>query len=143
MSFDLKIISGDLRINNGVVQTVVDSEKLIQDLLKLATTDVGANPLYTWYGSFLSRTMIGSAMEDEITASIAEDQLKASLDNLKLLQQEQVKSLQRVSADEQIAKISSVIVNKNRFDPRVYDVTINVISKGIKPITTSFQVSTI
>ena len=35
MSFDLKIRSGDLVLSSGDLQTVVDTEKLTQDILKM------------------------------------------------------------------------------------------------------------
>ena len=54
MSFDLKIINGDLVIKNGQLTTVVDSEKLIQDILKICLTEAGSNPMQPWYGSSIS-----------------------------------------------------------------------------------------
>src|ERR1039458_5609818 len=39
MSFDLKLINGDLVIQNGELQTVTNSEKLIQDILKICLTE--------------------------------------------------------------------------------------------------------
>ena len=41
MSFDLKITNGDLVINNGLLTIVVDSEKLIQDILKICLILIG------------------------------------------------------------------------------------------------------
>ena len=143
MSFDLKIKNGDLVLNNGQLQTVVDSEKLIQDILKMCLTTAGTNPLHPWYGSFISRTIIGNPMSNGIIVQIAKSQLSTALDNLKNLQNQQVKSFQRVSADEQINLISDISIIRNQIDPRLFDVNIKVISKGNKPITTAFRVSTI
>ena len=143
MSFDLKIINGDLSLKNGQLQTVVDSEKLIQDILKICLTTAGSNPLHPWYGSLISRTIVGSPLYSSIIVQIAKNQLSTSLDNLKSLQDIQVKSLQRVSADEQISTVLDISVIRNQIDPRLFNVTVKALSKGLKPITTAFSISTI
>lgn len=143
MSFDLKIISGDLVINSGDLQKVVDSEKLIQDILKICLTNVGSNPLNPGYGSFLSRTIVGNPVNASVLVQISKSQLNTALINLQNLQLEQIRSFQRVSADEQIAAITDISVLQSQTDPRLYSVTISVLNKGFKPITTAFNVSTI
>lgn len=143
MSFDLKIINGDLVVKNGDLQQVIDSEKLIQDILKLCLTTAGTNPLHPWYGSFLSRTVVGNPMDSTMLASISKSQLNTALNNLKTLQELQVKNFQRVSADEQIAAILDISVIRNTVEPRLIDIRIKALTKGLKPITTAFRVSTI
>lgn len=143
MSFDLKIVNGDFVTFNGDLKQVVDTEKLIQDILKICLTTAGTNPLLPWYGSFLSRTLIGSALQTNILVQVAKSQLNTALQNLQSLQTIQVKSFQRVSADEQISAISDISIIRNQLDPRLFDVRIKVLTKGLKPITTAFRVSTI
>jgi phage baseplate assembly protein W len=143
MSFDLKIVKGDLVINKGDLQPVVDSEKLIQDILKICLTTAGSNPLNPWYGSFISRTIVGNPNYSNMLIQIAQSQLYTALTNLQSLQSLQVQSFQRVSADEQISAIRDISISRNKLDPRLYNVNISVISKGIKPITTAFSISTI
>ena len=143
MSYDLKISNGDFVLANGDLQTVVDSEKLIQDILKICLTTAGTNPLQPWYGSFLSRSIIGSPQHTTVLVQIAKSQLNTALDNLKDLQTLQVKSFQVVSADEQIAVISNISIVRNQIDPRLFDVRIRALTKGRKPISTAFRVSTI
>ena len=143
MSFDLKIKNGDLAINNGILQTVIDSEKLIQDILKMCLTTAGTNPLHPWYGSFISRTIIGNPNASDVLVQISKSQLTTSLENLRNLQDQQVKSFQRVSADEQIGAILDISIIRSSIDPRLFDVRIKVLTKGTKPITTAFRVSTI
>ena len=143
MSFDLKIVNGDLVVNQGSLQTVVDSEKLIQDILKICLTDVGSNPLHPSYGSFLSRSVIGNALQTSVVVQIAKSQINSCLINLQTLQQLQVKSLQRVTADEQLAAITGISVTRSAFDPRLFNVKISCMTKGFQPITTAFTVSTI
>lgn len=143
MSYDLKITNGDLVINNGQLQPIIDSGKLIQDLLKICLTNVGALPLHPWYGSFLSRTIIGTAISTSILVQVSKTQLTTALENLQSLQNQQVKSFQRVSGDEQIGIIKNISIVRNAIDPRWFDVRISVLNKGNKPITTEFRVSTI
>lgn len=143
MSFDLKIRGGDLFIINGQLQTIVDSEKLIQDILKICLTTAGSNPIHPWYGSFISRTIVGNPNYSSILVQIGKTQLNTALQNLKDLQDLQVKSFQRVSADEQISAIQDISINTDSIDPRLFNVVVSVISKGLKPITTAFKISTI
>jgi hypothetical protein len=143
MSFDLKIINGDLVLNTGKLQAVVDSEKLIQDILKICLTTAGTNPINPWYGSFIARTIVGNPNYSGMLIQIAKSQLNTSLENLKSLQDLQLKSFQVVSADEQISVIRDISIIRNQLDPRLYDVRISVITKGTKPISTAFKVNTI
>ncbi len=143
MSFDLKLRNGDLVLTNGQLQTVIDSEKLIQDILKICLTTAGSNPIHPWYGSFISRTIIGNPNYSSILVQIGKSQLNTALQNLKDLQDLQVKSYQRVSADEQISAIQDISINRDVIDPRLFNVVVSVLSKGLKPITTSFRISTI
>jgi multidrug efflux pump subunit AcrA (membrane-fusion protein) len=143
MSFDLKINKGDLVINNGKLQAVVDSEKLIQDILKICLTTAGSNPQHPWYGSYLSRTIVGNPNQNDVLVQMAKSQLNKSLENLKTLQDLQIKSFQRMSADEQLGAILDISIIRNQIDPRLFDVRIKAFTKGSKPITTAFRVSTI
>lgn len=143
MSFDLKIIGGDLVIQSGQLRTVVDTEKLIQDILKICLTTAGANPLYPWYGSFISRTLIGNPNYTSSLVQIAKSQLNTALNNLKQLQQTQLQSFQRVSADEQLASIVDISVVQSQINPTLFSVKVQALSKGLKPVTTAFTINTI
>lgn len=139
----MKINRGDLVIANGDLKTVVDSEKLIQDILKIALTTAGSNPTHPWYGSFISRTLVGNPNQSSVLVQIAKSQLSTALTNLQQLQDLQAQSYQRMTADEQLAAISDISIVQNQIDPRLFDVVIKALSKGLKPITTAFTVSTI
>lgn len=143
MSFDLKILKGDLVIANGDIKQVIDSEKLIQDILKLCLTTAGSNPLHPWYGSYLSRTIVGNPMETSMLAEISRSQLNTALENLKSLQELQIKAFQPITADEQLGAVLDISVRRNNIDPRLFEVNIKALTKGFKPITTAFRVSTI
>jgi len=142
MSFDLKLVNGDFVITNGALKTVVDTEKLTQDILKMCLTTAGTNPIHPWYGSFISRTIIGNPNHTTILVQIAKSQLNTALQNLKDLQSLQTKSFQRMSADEQIAAITDISILQS-VDPREFSVVIKILTKGLQPITTAFNISTI
>jgi phage baseplate assembly protein W len=143
MSIDLKITNGDLVINNGDLQTVQDSEKLIQDILKILLTDVGADPLQPAYGSFLARSVIGTAINNGALVQIAKSQINTCLTNLQSLQKKQVAQMQKVSADEQLAAITGISVIRSTFDPRLFNVKVSCLTKGFQPVSTAFTISTI
>lgn len=143
MSFDLKIINNDLVLNGGDLRQVVNSELLIQAILKICLTDVGSNPLHPSYGSFLSRTIVGNPAATGMIAQIAQSQINTCLTNLQYLQQLQIKSLQKVTADEQLGAILGIQVLRSAFDPRLFNVKIKVQTRGYLPITTSFSINTI
>lgn len=143
MSYDLKIIGGDLVIQNGALRTVVDSEKLIQDILKMCLTTAGSNVLHPWYGSFISRTLVGNPNYTSSLVQIAKSQLTTALNNLKQLQTIQLNSFQRVSADEQLAAITDISVVQNQINPTLFSIKVQALSKGLKPITTAFSVNTL
>jgi hypothetical protein len=141
MSFDLQVTNGDLVLVNGDLGTVTGSNKLVQDLLKIALTTAGANVLQPWYGSLISRTLIGSFLNSDITVSVAQNQLQNAIENLQNLQNIQVSSGQKMDPAEQIAFISNISIVRNTVDPRLYSVTINVISRAFGKVTASFTVN--
>ncbi len=143
MSFDFKIRSGDLVLQNGDLKIVINSEKLIQELLKICLTAAGANPLHPWYGSYISRTLIGSPLGTNIVIQVAQSYLQNAIENLKKLQELQIKSFQKVSPDELIGSILDISIIRNNIDPRLFDVRVKVLTRGSKPITTAFTVDTI
>lgn len=141
MSFDLKLFGGDLVINNGDFTVVEDADKLVQDVLKLVSTQLGSNPFFPAYGSPISQALIGTS--DIIFAQdVAINQLQASIERLKDLQQDQIKNNQIVTAAEQISVIRDVSVKQARDDPRYYYVNFTVINKAFQSVPISFAVVT-
>jgi hypothetical protein len=143
MSYDLAITNGNLSLQNGDLAQVTDLLKLEQDILKICLTDVGSNPMHPSYGSFLSRSVIGNPSATSVVAQIAKTQINTCLTNLQQLQQLQLKSFQKVSANEQLAAITNISVIRSVFDVRLFTVKIRAISKGMGPLVTSFTVSSI
>lgn len=139
MSFDLKIVAGDLKIENGNLAILQGKDKLGQDLVKIATTELGANPLHSWYGSMVSASLIGSALPEEITNNIAQSQLQNAIDILKQLQNLQASSGQKMTPDEQISYIQGISIQRSTRDMRVVKVIIKVLTKAFGTVSVSFN----
>lgn len=143
MSFDLKLFGGDLVIKDGDFDTVEDSDKLVQDVLKLVSTQLGTNPFFPAYGSPIAQGMVGTVFETEFVEDVATQQLRASLERLQDLQRDQIRQNQIVTPEEQIAAIEDVRVSQDRTDPRYYIVSLTVISKAFQRIPVQFAVASV
>lgn len=141
MSFDLKILNGDLNIGtNSDLDTVENTEKLIQDILKMLMTEIGSNVFFPWIGSAITSAMIGSPYDTEFIATIAENQIRSSLETLQSLQREQ--SLKQiVSPSELLAAIKNINVVRNEIDPTFFSVLLTVLTKNLNVVDTSFNVT--
>ena len=142
MSFDFRLRSGDLSIVNGDFEQIKDSPKLIQDILKIATTQAGTNPFAPWYGSLLSRTMIGSILPDGIIITAAQGQLQLAISALQNMQAIQIQQRQTLSADEQLAAVLGIQVGRSPVDQRLFQVKISVVTKSYRSTSVAFTVST-
>ena len=141
MSFDLKVHLGDLQISNtGDLQKVENTEKLIQDILKMVTTPLGGNPFFPWYGSPISNTLIGSPLSHDFLGTLASAQLRQSLETLQKLQRTQAAAGQNVTAAEMLAAIQEVKIERNQTDPRYFRIVIKALTKALTSATTSFDV---
>jgi len=140
MSFDFRIVSGDLEIGaDGDIGKVEDTEKLVQDVLKVAHTPLGSNLFYPWYGSPISQSLVGNALDMEFLSTVASSQLQTSLENLQRLQQKQALE-QRVTPFEQLAAVKSIAITRNQVDPRFFLVIIEVITRALSVVTTQFAI---
>ncbi len=141
MSFDLKIENGDLSIGaDGDLQKVEDSDKLIQDILKMATFPLGGNKYHPWYGSPISNTLVGNVLDFEFTSTVASGQLRNALEKLQQLQKIQA-TYQKVTPAEQLAALKQVNIQRNQIDPRYFRVFIDVLTGAFTSRHTEFGMS--
>lgn len=132
MSFDLKIKNGDLHISStGDLQKVQDTEKLIQDILKIVTTPLGSNPFFPWYGSSVSSSLIGNPFSFQFVGNLASSQIRESLETLQKWQNVQTSSGQSVTPYELLAAIQEVKVERNQIDPRYFRIVIKALTKAL------------
>lgn len=140
MSFDLRIKNGDLQISStGDLQKVEDTEKLIQDILKILSIPLGGNPSFPWYGSSISTSLIGNPFNFQFTSSLTSAQIRDALEILQKLQNIQA-GRQAVSPAELLAAIQEVRVERNQTDPRYFRVVIKALTKALTSVSTSFDV---
>jgi len=141
MSFDLKLRDGQLVLkNSGDIDIVYNTEKLEQDVIKVAITPLGANKLNPWYGSILSKTLIGMPFDLELAKNLSADQLVSSLETLRILQINQAQQ-QNVSASEAISSILGVDFKRDELDFRKISVFINILSRSSKKSLIELTVS--
>ena len=142
MSFDLKLEQGDIQISAESDLAIVENgDKLTQDVLKVVTTQLGANKRFPWYGCPLTQSMIGRAFDSVFISSVASNQLRFSITNLQRLQQEQITNDQVVTNQEQIAAVQNLSVNQNPIDPRFFNIDLTVLSKAFRRVNASFSVT--
>lgn len=140
MSFDLRVSSGDLALSpDGDLERLVDTKKLIQDIVKILTTQLGANPFFPWYGSPITRSLTGRVLEERFVSSVATQQLRAALERLQTLQRGQLSENQVVTPLETLAAIQSVIVEQNPIDARFYRIFLVVLSRALQPVPISMD----
>jgi len=142
LSFDFAINNGDLVIGtSGDLKQITGQNKLIQDIMKICLTPAGANIFQPYYGSFINKVLIGNVLDTDITVSMAQNQLQNALENLKKLQQLQLSdTLQQVDPSEHLAGITSITIERNKIDPRLFTVSIKVLSRAFQRSNVSFTV---
>lgn len=141
MSFDFKISQGDLSIGqDGGLTKVENTDKLIQDILKIVITPAGSNQFYPWYGSRVSKSLIGQVFDFEFLSTSASNQLQGALENLQKLQQEQSRQ-QRVTPSEQLAALREVRIERNQNDPRFFLIVISALTKALTEVNTSISIT--
>lgn len=142
MSFDLKILNGDLVIGpNADLDIVTGEDKLKQDILKILLTPAGSNVFFPWYGSYISSNLIGENLPVSFIENMAQSQIQNSLDNLMRMQKEQMKSGQNVSASELLAAVKYISVNRNDIDPTMFSISVDVVNRAFKTVSSSFDFS--
>ena len=140
MSYDFKIENKDWKIDRtGSIQKVENTEKLIQDCLKILVTIIGSIPFHPTYGSYLGKNLIGNVFDTEFVSSAAQNAIKNSLESLQKYQRSQ-SLYQRVTPEEQLATIRQVIVERNSVDPRYFSVTVEISNGAFKKETLNFGV---
>lgn len=140
MSFDLKIKNGDIALNgDGSITTVVGNNKLRQDILKILLTDLGSNKYHKKYGSYIGRLNIGDIVDERLISLDLERSAMNAVRNLMALQKAQSRR-QDLSSGEIIIDINNVAVERDELDPRLYNISVSVMTREITDLTTSLSV---
>jgi phage baseplate assembly protein W len=140
MSFDLKIINGDISAGpDGIVNIVTGNAKLKQDILKILLTDIGSNQYHQKYGSYIGRLNIGDVVDQRLIELDIENSARNAIKNLMAMQRVQSKR-QELSSGEVIEDITNVSVQRDNSDPRLYNIVVSVLTREITELTTSLAI---
>jgi phage baseplate assembly protein W len=140
MSFDLALVNNDLRIkSDGTIQTVTDTPKLRQDIIKIVITPLGSMKHHMWYGCAINDEVIGNVLEDSRQLMLIKDTITKSLERLKALQKTQSVS-QNVSLAELIEVIGNVNAERDINDMRQLNIVVTVFSKNLAKIEELFTI---
>lgn len=141
MSYDLKIETGDLKINNdGSIKIVRDNEKLSQDIVKAILTAIGSNKYFPWYGSTIGNLTIGEIIDNSMIDILIKRSISNTLNNLVSLQRTQSRE-QYVSAGETIATIQNIDVIRSDSDPRQIQISVVVLTRKMTLIEETFTLN--
>lgn len=134
MSYDLKIINGDLAISNsGSVETVNQNSKIIQDIKKLLLTDIGSNKYHPNYGSPIGSGSIGDFQDEDFMKMNMKNSIEKSIKRLINLQRNQMR-YQYVSPAETIMYIKNIMVFRDAADPRMWSIFVSVVAQDLSEI---------
>jgi len=140
MSFDLKIENGDIKLSqDGLVDIVVDNQKLRQDIVKIMLTALGENKYHPRYGSDVGSLTIGSVADQNLLEIDLESSAREALRKLIALQSSQGRR-QFLSPGERILSILGLSVERDITDPRLYSIFISIQTGAITTITESITV---
>ena len=135
MSFDLRIRNGDIGIDeDGSIKLITNNNKLRQDIIKILLTDLGENKFHKFYGSRVGALEIGAVADQDIINMDLEGSVKRALANLIAMQKVQGRK-QFLTPGEKILEVTSVAVERDGVDPRLYNVFISVLTQKLSTIS--------
>jgi hypothetical protein len=140
MSFDLKLLNGDIVIGNSAdFAIVIDNPKLIQDTIKMVTTPQGSNRFQPAIGSLVNQRLIGKILNAQTTIGVLQSSVQEALIILQKLQKQQMQT-QMLSPAETLISITDVSVTRDSVEPRQLNVILKIMAGDGQLITDSFTV---
>jgi hypothetical protein len=135
MSFDIRIVNGDIAIDEiGQLALVRNIDKVAQDVLRIIMTSKGSDPFDTSYGISTTDRAIGAMPTTAIISTALEAEITTSLQKL-VREQNRLSIVQTLTADERIREIDSVVVEQDPIEPRQLNVSISMTLETLEPIT--------
>jgi hypothetical protein len=128
MSIDLLLKNGDVVIGaSGDLATVSNTAKLVQDIIKMVTTDLGSNKFQPQIGSLISQRLIGQNLTAQNSISVIQASVQEALVTLQKLQKAQAQ-VQALSPAETLIAINDITVQRDSKDPRQLNVVLKVMA---------------
>lgn len=143
MSFDLKIVKGDIFIErDGALSLVRDNDKLRQDIIKIMLTQLGENKYHPNYGSEIGVIEIGHYADAEFLELDLTSAAETAVRKIMSLQRGQ-SSRQFLSPGEVIVDIKDIAVDRDINEPRMYNIYISVLTQRLTTIVETITVRVI
>lgn len=128
MSFDLRLSNGDIVLGaDQDFSTVVDHEKLIQDIIKIITTSQGSNKFQPAIGSLINKRLVGQTLNAQNTVTVLQGSIQEALVLLQKLQKQQAQK-QALSPAETLIQLNSIDVTRDSVDPRQLNVVVKIMA---------------
>jgi hypothetical protein len=128
MSFDLLLNAGDIKIGaDADLATVVDTPKLIQDVIKMVTTDLGSSKFQPSIGSLISKRLVGQTLGASNTVSVLQGSVQEAVLLLQKLQKQQAMT-QTLSPAETILQLTNISVTRDAIEPRQLNVVLQIMA---------------
>lgn len=126
MSFDLLLQNGDIVLGaDADFDTVVDSAKLVQDVIKMITTPQGSNKFQQQLGSLINKRLVGQVLTAQNTVTVLQSSVEEALIILQKLQRAQAQT-QALSPAETLVAINSIDVQRDSVEPRQLNVVLKL-----------------
>ena len=126
MSFDLLLNNGTISISSsGELEIVTGQNKLSQDIIKIIATASGTNLAHKWYGSSIPEKIVGSGLRLDLLKTEIVKNIQSCLQNLKSLQEQQVRAGQVLVPEEAIATVEGIQIIGSS-DPRDLIIVITI-----------------
>lgn len=140
MSFDLKIVKGDIAIDpSGDVRIVFDNDKIRQDIIKILLTRPNENKFHTYYGSEVGALQIGHFSDEELLELDLQSAAEEAVRKIIALQKSQSR-YQVLSPGEIIVDIADISIGRDTNDPRLYNIFISVITQELTTVTENLAI---
>jgi len=138
MSYDARLQTGDLVISDDI-EIIEDTDKLIQDSIKLLLTPLGGWFADQGYGTKLSIDLIGQAVPSWIAAQQTESFIASAFEYYKRIQNAQVESGQVLSDAERLFRVANIDIARDSSDPRQFNVSLTLVPYNGEVITHKFR----
>jgi phage baseplate assembly protein W len=119
-------IENDYRYTlDGQLETVVEEEKLIQEVKKIVTTLVTSNPFHTWYGTSIPALIGGKISNAGFIRTKLMNEITVALTQYASLQRQQARLQEgKVTPGERFSKLLQVQVDQDVTEPTAFNITI-------------------
>jgi len=126
MSFDLRLQNGDITLGaDADFDTVTNSNKLVQDVIKMITTPAGSNKFQQQIGSLINKRLVGQVLTAQNTITVLQSSVEEALVLLQKLQKAQAQT-QALTPAETIVSINSINVSRDSTEPRQLNVVLKI-----------------